>query len=64
MTFEDYLAPEEDNRPIIGHCEQCGGEIHGETDGYYADEYGKIDGILLHRECVMDYFDQHCMIGG
>ena len=64
MTFEEFLTPPEDERPIVGNCEECGSEIHGETEGYFADEYYEFDGIKLCRDCLQVYFDKHYLIGG
>lgn len=60
MTFDEFLTPPEDPRPVIDICEECRHAIRGACDGYDADEYGEIDGVLLHRDCVMDYFDNRC----
>ena len=63
MTYEQYLNPPEDSRPVIGQCEFCGQNIHGASPGYDADEYGEIDGCMVHRDCVMDFFDKYCRKG-
>ena len=51
---EDH-ANREDKRPVIGTCPICQAEIHGESDGYYADEAYQIDGWWVCEDHVFDF---------
>lgn len=55
---DEWLEPEEDRRPIIAICEQCGQDIRGEDAGNYGDPYYEFEGIYLHEDCLLDWMRQ------
>ena len=52
------------DRPIIGHCEVCGGEIYGSTEEFYSDAYYDFEGELVHEDCLKAYCDERFHRGG
>lgn len=58
--MREFMEEPIDDRPEIAVCEQCGEPIRGESTGYLADDWGEVDGVSLHRDCVLAYFDSHC----
>lgn len=64
MTYDEWLIPDEDTRPVIAICAQCGEAIFGSDKTHWGDTYYEVDGVSLHDECVMDYLNDHCLKGG
>ena len=59
--MREWMNEPEDDRPVIGKCAECGEDIHGETDGYYADKYYDFDwmGEMVCEDCLRSYCDRH-----
>lgn len=52
-----------DDRPVMGECEICGCEIHGQSRDYYADDAYLFDGgEFVCSDCVTKYCDEHFRI--
>ena len=47
-----------DDRRIVGECELCGHELHAESDRIDADDFVEVNGILVCKDCWMDYFEE------
>ena len=54
----DAERASEDSRPIIGHCDECGCDIHGENALYEADEYYEINGDKVCEDCLQSFMDR------
>lgn len=52
-----------DDRPILGVCEECGLEIHGQNEDYYEDDAYVFDGgEFVCGDCLRAYCNQHFRI--
>lgn len=51
----ETYASREDTRPIIDRCPVCGEPVHGENDDYEKDDAYKIDGWVVHEDCVLKF---------
>lgn len=51
---EEWVS-RKDPRPVWGICPECGKPVYGECDGYYADDAYKIDGEVIHEDCLIKY---------
>lgn len=45
-----------DKRPVLGHCEVCGCEIHGSTEFYDPDDAFCIEGAYICFDHLHNYF--------
>ena len=61
MTRDEWLEPEDDERPVIGQCAVCGCDIHDEFVGFYADTYYDFEwmGDLVCEDHLQEYCNQH-----
>lgn len=49
-----------DKRPVLGHCEICGCEIHGGTAAYDPDDaYQFDDGVVVCEDHLHEYFKEY-----
>lgn len=52
-----------DDRPVLGECEECGCEIHGQNRDYYEDDGYLFDGgEYVCGDCLRDYCNKHFRI--
>ena len=52
-----------DDRPVLGECDECGKELHGQNADYYADDaYIFDDGTIVCSDCLRKYCDEHFRI--
>lgn len=54
----DAEDAQRDDRPIIGTCDECGGEIHGSAPGWHGDEIFESNEIKVHVDCLMAWTKQ------
>lgn len=52
---EDWAA-REDPRPLAGHCEVCGCELHNSCPGWDPDDGYEIEGVVICDDCIREYF--------
>ena len=52
------MMNDEDQRPVIGKCEWCECDIHGEDSTHYADTYYDIEGTLVCENCIRVFVDR------
>ena len=60
ITGNPHVYPNPDYVKPLGSCEYCGGEVHRSENCRYDEALPyKIDGVLLHEMCIMNYAHQN-----
>ena len=59
-----FLAYDEDNRPELCRCAECGEPIMDKDEENHGDDYYNFDGDKVHFDCGTDYINHTFLIRG
>lgn len=60
MNKEEPEVSLTDTRPVIGHCDICGNEIHGADDQFVSDRHYLLDDgtLICSEQCLIQHFEE------